>query len=207
MKVGNRRVANEVRSATRVAADILTRLGAHVIESAYTLSNPDPIWKVLQQSNWAARFSTASEADRMQLSPTLRAGLDEAFGYSGVDLLKAQVRRTELFRAVQKILTEVDFILTPCVSAPPVSAEYDLAEPLIVDGETVGDLRSEWTTYLSLFDLTGHPALAIPVGFASNGGPLGVQLVTRWYAEAELLAAAIEFENEHPPALWRDTVH
>ena len=35
-----------------------------------------------------------------------------------------------------------------------------------MDGKEAGDLRTEWTPYLSLFDLTGHPAIAMPAGSA-----------------------------------------
>jgi aspartyl-tRNA(Asn)/glutamyl-tRNA(Gln) amidotransferase subunit A len=205
MTTGNRRVAKEVRDATRRAAEVLVALGAEVVEADYALPHPDPVWRVLQQSNWAMRFAAASATDRALLSRTLNEGIDEALGYSALDLSRAQAKRAELFRGVQRVFdAQADFILTPCVSAPPVAAEYDLTEPLVIDGEAVGDLRSEWTPYLSLFDLTGHPALAIPIGFAANGGPLGVQLVARWDGEADLLAAAGAFEAAFPPALWRE---
>lgn len=203
MTAGNRRVSDEVRLVTQRAADTLRDLGAEIVRAEYDLAHPDPIWRVLQQSNWASRFASASVEDRARLSPTLNAGIDEALAYSALDLSRAQGRRTDLFRAVQRLFgTESDFILTPCVSTAPVAAEFDLAQPLVIDGEEVGDLRSEWTPYLSLFDLTGHPALAMPAGLAANGGPLGVQLVGRWDGEADLLAAAALFEQRMPPAVW-----
>ena len=100
---------------------------------------------------------------------------------AAIDLQRALIKRTELFRAVQGVFGNgVDFILTPCVSAPPVAAEHDLAMPLVIDGVEVGDLRSEWTPYLSLFDLTGHPAIAMPAGLRECAAPLGVQLVAPW---------------------------
>ena len=62
-----------------------------------------------------------------------------------------------------------------------------------MDGVEVGDLRAEWTTYLSLFDLSGHPAIAMPAGFAACGAPLGVQLVAPWGRDARVLAAAAAY--------------
>ena len=204
MKAGNQRVSEEVHLATLKAAEVLSQLGATVSQAEYTLPNPDPIWRILQQSNWAARFATLPDDQRAQLSDSLRAGIDEALNYTGLDLARAQARRTELFRAVQRVFEDVDFILTPCASAPPVEVDRDPTEPLKVDNVAVGDLRSEWTTYLSLFDLTGHPALAMPVAFAENGGPIGVQLVARWDADRDLLAAAAEYERVLPAPIWRD---
>jgi aspartyl-tRNA(Asn)/glutamyl-tRNA(Gln) amidotransferase subunit A len=194
--VGNARVAEEVRAATRNAAAVLEALGARVAEDPYPFANPDPAWRTLQQSNWAARFAAATPQDRAKLSPTLLAGIDAGLAYRGLDLQRALIKRTELFRGIQAVFAErADFILTPCTSAAPVAAEYDLATPLVVDGIEVGDLRAEWTPYLSLFDLSGHPAIALPAGFAASGAPLGVQLVAGWGGDALLLAAATAYES------------
>ncbi len=169
------------------------------MEEPYPFENPDPVWRILQQSNWAARFSAFKADERARLAPTLNAGIDAGLSYRAIDLQRALIKRTELFRAVQGVFGNgVDFILTPCVSAPPVAAEHDLAMPLVIDGVEVGDLRTEWTPYLSLFDLTGHPAIAMPAGLAECAAPLGVQLVAPWAQDAALLAAACAYEGATP---------
>ena len=99
---------------------------------------------------------------------------------------------------MQTVFQNFDFMLTPCVSAPPVAADHDLAAPLIIDGKEAGDLRTEWTPYLSLFDLTGHPAIAMPASLTANGAPLGVQLVAPWAHDGALLAAAAAYERASP---------
>jgi aspartyl-tRNA(Asn)/glutamyl-tRNA(Gln) amidotransferase subunit A len=195
MRTGNLHVADEIIAATRKAAAVLASLGARVTEEACPIENPDPVWRILQQSNWAARFAALKPEDRSKLSPTLNAGIEAGLAYRGLDLQRALIKRTELFRAVQTVFQNFDFILTPCVSAPPVAADHDLAAPLIIDGKEAGDLRTEWTPYLSLFDLTGHPAIAMPAGLAANGAPLGVQLVAPWAHDAALLAAAAAYER------------
>jgi aspartyl-tRNA(Asn)/glutamyl-tRNA(Gln) amidotransferase subunit A len=195
-QTGNTRVSEEVLTATRSAAAVLQSLGALVSEEPYPFAHPDPVWRVLQQSNWASRFAAATPEQRAQLSPTLIAGIDAGLSYRGLDLQRALVKRTELFRNVQQVFGErADFILTPCTSAPPVHAEHELTAPLVVDGTEAGDLRSEWTPYLSLFDLSGHPAIAMPAGQAQSGAPLGIQLVANWGQDAKLLAAARTYET------------
>jgi aspartyl-tRNA(Asn)/glutamyl-tRNA(Gln) amidotransferase subunit A len=205
MTAGNARVAEEIVAATRKAAAVLTRLGARVVEEAYPFENPDPVWRIMQQCNWAARFAGFKSEDRARLSPTLNAGIDAGLSHRGIDLQRALVKRTELFRAIESAFGNgIDFMLTPCVSAPPVAAEHDLAAPLIIDGVEVGDLRAEWTPYLSLFDLTGHPAIAMPAGLAQCGAPLGVQLVAPWARDGALLAAACAYEGASAPLRMRD---
>lgn len=44
------------------------------------------------------------------------------------------------------------------------------------------------------FNLTGHPAISLPMGFDSAGLPTGLQLVGRFRGEAELLRASALFE-------------
>lgn len=199
LRTGNRMISREMEAATRQAAGVLEALGAQLEEAEYGFAHPDPIWKVLQQNNWAMRFASSSDMELARLSPALVAGILEARVYSGLDLQRAQVARASLFRAVQGVFSGVDFILSPCTSAPPVEADFDLAEPLTVDGREAGPLRSEWTAALSLFDLTGHPAIALPVGVAENGGPIAVQLVAPWLQDSQLLAAAAAFERKVPP--------
>ena len=198
LTTGNRRVAAEIVQATRAAATSLTRLGASVTEepvrSTIRSGLADPAAVELRRALCVPQggrprqtFVNAQRRHRCRIVlPRPR-------------LQRALIKRSELFRAVQGVFGEgIDFILTPCVSAPPVAAEYDPAQPLVIDGVEAGDLRSEWTPYLSLFDLTGHPAIAMPVGFSESGAPLGVQLVAPWAKDAALLAAAHAYQRAAP---------
>ncbi|WP_378945651.1 amidase [Mesorhizobium sp. ANAO-SY3R2] len=198
--VGNRMVSGEVDAALERSVAALRGLGATVIPEACPLPNPDPTWITLQQANWAARFANLSEEERTRISPTLRAGIDRGLAASAVDLQRALIRRTAIFREVQSVfLDRADFILTPAFSARPVAALHGIDEPLVIDGVELGNLRSEWVPYLSLFDLSGHPAIAMPAGLTDDGVPLGVQLVAPWHGDFALLAAASAFEAALPP--------
>ena len=190
LRAGNALVAEEMVQATHHAIRALVGLGAVVEEQDYTLFNPNPAWTTMQQVNWAARFAAAPAADRALLSDSFNQGIDAGAATSALDLNRAAAQRTQLFRAVQTVLGSFDFILTPCTAAPPVDAGFDLDAALVIDGEQAGDLRTEWTPYLSLFDLTGHPAIAVPAGRSVAGAPLGVQMVGRWGEDMRLIAAA-----------------
>ena len=49
-------------------------------------------------------------------------------------------------------------------------------------------------------NFSGHPAASIPAGMA-HGLPVGMQLIGRRYADAEVLVASAAFERLRP---WRD---
>lgn len=198
LRAGNRRLAAEVEELTRRAAADFAALGAEVTFVDPELDSPEPAWRVLQQSNWAARFGARIDEIEAQIDPSFATGIREGSSYTGQQLQGALVKRTDFFRRIQRLFGEADLILTPVASRAPLPAGHGPLQPIEIDGEVVGDMRREWTPYLSLFDLTGHPALSVPAGIARDGAPLGVQLVAPWYREDILLQAAAAFEASHP---------
>jgi amidase len=59
--------------------------------------------------------------------------------------------------------------------------------------------------YLLPFNLSGHPAVVIPVGTTSAGLPIGIQIIGQRWREMELLSIAQKIDNvigdfRHPPA-------
>ena len=71
--------------------------------------------------------------------------------------------------------------------------------PSEVDGVAVDELIGWCLTYH--FNYTGHPACSIPAGMA-DGLPVGMQIVGRRGADADVLAASAAFERLQP---WRDS--
>lgn len=45
------------------------------------------------------------------------------------------------------------------------------------------------------FNLSGHPAVVIPIGQTHNGLPIGIQIVGKRWREMELLAIAQELDK------------
>ena len=197
-RVGNRKLDPTVEAALDEAARTMAGMGARVSEIDYTLDSPEPAWRALQQMNWAARFAAQLDKIRDSIDPSYAQGIAEGAALSGLELQRAIQKRTELFRAVQVWFREMDLVLSPVMSRPPLDANHGVLEPITIAGETVGDMRREWTPYLSLFDLTGHPAVSLPAGHGKDGVPLGVQLVGRWHEDAGLLAAAAAYEAAVP---------
>ena len=95
---------------------------------------------------------------------------------TAADLVQAgRVRRT-LADAVNGVLGRCDALLTACSLAPAPR----LDQP--------ADPRAAWSPLQTgPFNLTGHPAMSVPVGLSGTGLPLSVQLVGRMFDEAMLL--------------------
>ncbi len=56
----------------------------------------------------------------------------------------------------------------------------------------------DWSYFTYPFNLSGHPCVSLPIGLASNGMPVGLQLVARWGDERTLLAAAAAITRTSP---------
>jgi aspartyl-tRNA(Asn)/glutamyl-tRNA(Gln) amidotransferase subunit A len=109
--------------------------------------------------------------------------LPGAFMAAG-DYVGAQRRRSQVIAAVEDALRDVDVLL--CASSmDPASRIEDAAET----GRTYP--RQARTP----FNVTGHPALAMMSGLASNGLPLSVQFVGRYFDDATVLRVAAAYER------------
>jgi aspartyl-tRNA(Asn)/glutamyl-tRNA(Gln) amidotransferase subunit A len=94
----------------------------------------------------------------------------------------------------------------PTLSRTALPIDQDFFGPIEIDGEAVPNLRAAWYPYTMPFNLTGNPAVSLPVGVASDGLPLAVQLVARPGEDARLLQVAAALERARPWARLRPLV-
>jgi amidase/aspartyl-tRNA(Asn)/glutamyl-tRNA(Gln) amidotransferase subunit A len=114
-----------------------------------------------------------------------------------MDLMHDQAIRSEVYDAVQGAFATCDLIVTPTLAAMPVENRDDgnTVGPSAVNGEPVDPLIGWCLTYPVNF--TGHPAASIPAGEV-DGIPVGMQIIGRRYADADVLAASAAFEQLQP---------
>ncbi len=97
-------------------------------------------------------------------------------------------RRDAVIGSVEAALTGWDALLCPVVGTTALG-HAPIGEPFVVDGQPVpywGGLQA----YCGPFNLTGHPAVAMPITVSPDGLPIGVQLVGRRWSEPDLLHVA-----------------
>ena len=117
----------------------------------------------------------------------------------------AAAARSDLYRLVERHLSDVDYIVTPTVAAASLPADTDVHADVFIAGQNCGRIRAGWYAYTFPFNLTGHPALSLPCGWDRNGLPIGLQIVGRWYDEdgmldlAGRLAAVLRVEQRRSP--------
>jgi len=96
--------------------------------------------------------------------------------------LRRLQRREELRRATLSVLVEhdLDAVVYPPSRVPPVEIPHH---------QPFTELNCELSAH------TGLPSLVVPAGFTDDGLPVGVELLGRAFAEADLLSLAYGFER------------
>ena len=85
-----------------------------------------------------------------------------------------------------------DFLVTPTVAVQPFEVGKN-----VPDGPG-GEPNRQWSPYTSTFNMTRHPAASVPCGLSSAGLPVGLQIVSGHFRDAELLALAGAYADAHP---------
>jgi aspartyl-tRNA(Asn)/glutamyl-tRNA(Gln) amidotransferase subunit A len=91
----------------------------------------------------------------------------------------------EFRRQMERFFEDYDLLLTPTtpITAPPLEGPNAVEQARIL------------TSFTAPFNLSGLPAFSIPCGFTEEGLPIGLQLITRPWAEVTLLRAASAYQN------------
>lgn len=199
--LGNEELDHEVQALCEGALAALEREGAAVELDATPFANAEPAWRVLQQSNWAARFFARLDELAPQMDPSFVEGIRAGGAYTGQEVTRAGYQRTQFFRAAQAWFQHFDFVVTPTAACPPLLATQQALDPIEINGKHVGDMRRAYVPYLNAIDLTGHPALSVPCGWTKSGLPVGLQIIGRWYEDRDVLRLAAVLEAKRP---WRD---
>jgi amidase len=129
------------------------------------------------------------------LSWTIWNGIRER---SSLDYLLARTQLGAFSRAIVALWNDYDVVMTPALAQRPVR----IGEIDACSAEPWEDFRrsGQFTPYTAIFNVTGQPAVSLPLFHGEDGLPLGVQLAGRPAGEGELLSLAAQLELAQP---WR----
>jgi len=199
--LGNTKLSAEVRRACEAALAAFAELGAVVEPVEDDFTGTEPIWLVLTQSFWNARFRQHVARFGNRISDTLLRQMDTGASHSAVALQQAMFERTHIFREVQGWFETYDIVATPTLSRTALAIDHDFFAPIEIDGEIADTVRKAWYPYTLPFNLSSNPAVSLPCGFGTDGLPIGLQLVGPHLSDAALLRAAALYEAARP---WAD---
>ena len=200
----NPRIAPDVRRNTRAALAAWEQKGAAVEEITERIDWIEYEGRVLYQANFAVFCAQYLPKWQNQMDPVTLAFMERGAKFTLADFRTAQYARTALFRKIQALFERYDFLVTPTASRTALEVGHDAAnDEVVVDGVKCGITRQGWTSYQYPFNLTGHPALAVPSGFGDDHLPTSVQIVGKWGCETDVLRLGALLEAAQPWAQHR----
>jgi aspartyl-tRNA(Asn)/glutamyl-tRNA(Gln) amidotransferase subunit A len=186
-------VEAEVAEICERAAHRFAELGCEVEEASPGFGHQGQTFLRIATAADAVWLSELSDEQRSQLDAPAGFFLEHGKSLSGMDVARGQLDRMRLWQTMQAFHQRYDLLLSPVVSC---TAFPHGQEPRAVGGKDVGP--SAWMPFTQPFNLTGQPAASLPVGFDSNGLPVGLQVVGRAYEDALVLRACRAFEEMQP---------
>jgi aspartyl-tRNA(Asn)/glutamyl-tRNA(Gln) amidotransferase subunit A len=151
---------------------------------------PDP-YAALAVILGAAEARTATVLAEADDSHPVRAAIRRwAHRLTAADLAAALETKLQTTAAYTQALESYDVLTTPTVPGPPFAAEAP------APAEFLDPARGwlHWTPNTYVFNLTGQPAITVPIGLTSAGLPVGLQVAAGRGRDATMLfvAAAVE---------------
>jgi amidase len=139
---------------------------------------------------------------RDDFPPQYLEWVERGYRLTALDLYNDQAVRTEIYDAIQQVFANYDLLVTPTLACLPVdnAADGNTVGPSRINGEEVDPLIGWCLTYFVNF--SGHPAASIPAGLSPDNLPVGMQVIGRRYADADVLAASAVFERLRP---WQES--
>ncbi len=126
-----------------------------------------------------------------KVGPNVRANVAEGLGYSALDVARAELDQTELYRRWQAFFEHHDVIITPTITVRP--RPWSEIYPAMIDGRATRGYF-HWLALAYAVSLVGHPAVSLPVGLDAGGLPFGLQIVGPRGGDARVLAVAAALE-------------
>jgi amidase len=117
---------------------------------------------------------------------------EQGLKLSALDIARANVRFTEIYRTAVQFFTDYDLLIAPTCSVSPWP-KHEIFPRRVGGAETPDYL--DWVRMTYGITLLNHPAISLPAGLDSRGLPFGLQVVAPRGKDAFLLRAAMALEE------------
>lgn len=182
-------VARVVDESRRVLSD----LGCVLVPvRCPDMESIDAAGALVTASEGAALHASLLRTQRDTYARQVAVRLERGAAVPAVSYIQAlSYRAVALSRFCHGVFGQVDVLHTPVL--PILTPRIDATD--VQEGEALDILLSNMTRLTRPFNYLGLPALSLPAGFASNGLPVGMQLVGPPRADALLLRVGHAFQS------------
>jgi amidase len=193
----------ECQQATHDAVELLQELGHEVEEANFPfderyVENFLKVWigEVGEELHTFDEW-VGEPLDRSKLEPMTAQMAQIADAQSATDLLVAVDALRRMSREILRFWTDHDVLVTPTLALQPI--EIGALKPK--EGEEPIQMlmnAAAFVPFTPVFNVTGQPAMSVPLHMSADGLPVGVQFVGAPAAEELLLSLASQLEEARP---------
>ncbi len=197
-------IDGEVAAAVRDVAGLLEKLGHHVEERAPKLpADPAVVMQGIVGANTALtvrqveqRFGrTMTERDFEILTLAMAHNAQTT---TATDYVAAQFAAYQISRTLNQFMASCDVLLSPTLCTPPL--RLGELNAMSEDLSHIGPTLRRYMPGTSMFNMSGQPAMSVPLAWSKAGLPLGMMFAARFGDEGTLFRLAAQLEQERP---WR----
>ncbi|WP_199555568.1 amidase [Sandaracinobacteroides hominis] len=205
------RVDPDVRSTVHDSALLLGRMGHSIEEARPTIdmgalsdANVCNIAISVTRTLTAHAAAAGHEADAESIEKITAMWRHIGNGRTGLDLQATLATFEQAAVTIDSFFDSYDILLMPTLAKPPV--ELGLLDLDTDDPSEFGREFQQFCPYASLANMTGCPAISLPLGTSHDGLPIGVMAMAPFADELTLLQLAAELEAAVPWAQRRPMI-
>lgn len=195
----------EIASAVRDVAKMLAGLGHHVEDRAPSLpADPAVVMATIVGANTAltvrliaqrlSRPVTDQDFEKLTLASSHNAEKANA-----ADYVAAQLAAFQISRSLATFFEDCDVFLSPTLCTPPV--RIGELNTMADDLSFIPGALRRYMPGTAMFNMSGQPAMSVPLAWNAAGLPLGMMFAARYGDEATLFRLAAQLEQARP---WKD---
>ena len=190
------------------AAELLASLGHEVEEAAPSMPGKDALalfigvfGPLVSLGIGYGELLAGRPPTDDEIEPLSRALYEQSSQITSVGYLGAVAQLQALARGLVAFFAGYDLLLTPALAERPL----EIGDCNGLGSEPLADLARSgaFTPFTALFNITGQPAISIPIGFGEDNLPTAVQIVGKPLGEDTLLQVASQIEAARPWAQHR----
>jgi amidase len=126
------------------------------------------------------------------MKPELVWNIEKGLTLTAAELIHAEHLRAKMFRNMLTFFNEYDLLLCPTTIVPP----FPVAQRFVDSCNGVSFSNYiEWLGIAYAVSLVACPAMSLPCGFTATGMPVGMQIIGRPHADAQVFSAGRLLED------------
>jgi amidase len=192
----------EIAGAVRDTAILLARLGHHVEERAPVLAaDPAAVIATILGANTALIMRQAEQRLGRPVTDNdfeilTLASAHNAQKATATDYVAAQLDAFQISRKLAAFFETCDVFLSPTLCSPPL--RIGELNTMSADLSHIAPILRRYIPGTSMFNMSGQPAMSVPLAWNAAGLPLGMMFAARFGDEATLFRLAAQLEEERP---------